>query len=454
LIANGDVAGVTTAMLDGLAPFLERRLDWPLPASLLRYTQSKEQREAAPAAEGEGQAAHPPTIVVTDEATAPRPGLVVLSPPSLVVGAGTASEASAKELIGLFEESMAAAGLDERSVGAVATIDRRASHGALRALAERLSVPLIAYPAERLAAAGAPHPSRAVKEAVGTPSVAEAAALTAAGSGARLVLAKTSSRSATVAVARRERPPGRLALVGIGPGGPDARTAAASTALRNAEVVVGYEGYLNLCSDLVATGTEVVPSSIGEEAARARLAVALASEGRSVAVVSSGDSGVYAMAPLVLELAGETAVFEVEVVPGVTAALAAAARLGAPLGHDHAVLSLSDLMTPWQLIRERVIAARDADLVLCLYNPRSARRSWQLTAVRELLLERRRPETPVGIVTNASRLDESVELTILSLLDVEKVGMTTCVIVGSSRTRIVGGRMVTPRGYELADEGR
>jgi cobalt-precorrin 5A hydrolase/precorrin-3B C17-methyltransferase len=101
-----------------------------------------------------------------------------------------------------------------------------------------------------------------------------------------------------------------------------------------------------------------------------------------------------------------------------------------------------------------VIAARDADLVLCLYNPRSARRSWQLTAVRELLLERRRPETPVGIVTNASRLDESVELTILSLLDVEKVGMTTCVIVGSSRTRIVGGRMVTPRGYELADEGR
>jgi cobalt-precorrin 5A hydrolase/precorrin-3B C17-methyltransferase len=160
------------------------------------------------------------------------------------------------------------------------------------------------------------------------------------------------------------------------------------------------------------------------------------------------------MAPLVLELAGETAVFEVEVVPGVTAALAAAARLGAPLGHDHAVLSLSDLMTPWQLIRERVIAARDADLVLCLYNPRSARRSWQLTAVRELLLERRRPETPVGIVTNASRLDESVELTILSLLDVEKVGMTTCVIVGSSRTRIVGGRMVTPRGYELADEGR
>ena len=134
-------------------------------------------------------------------------------------------------------------------------------------------------------------------------------------------------------------------------------------------------------------------------------------------------------------------------VPGVTAALAAAAALGAPLGHDHVVLSLSDLLTPWELIRVRAAAARDADLVLVLYNPRSEKRHWQLGAIRDLLLERRHPATPVGVVTDVGRPGASVSLTTLALLDPELVGMTTCVVIGSSSTRVLAGRMVTPRGY-------
>jgi cobalt-precorrin 5A hydrolase/precorrin-3B C17-methyltransferase len=138
---------------------------------------------------------------------------------------------------------------------------------------------------------------------------------------------------------------------------------------------------------------------------------------------------------------------EVEVVPGVPAAQAAAAILGAPLAHDHAVISLSDLLTPWATVEARLRAAAEADLVVALYNPRSAGRSWQLDAARGILLERRAPETPVGIVTDAARPGQKVELSTLGELDTAAVGMTTCVIVGSSATRVVGGRMVTPRGY-------
>jgi cobalt-precorrin 5A hydrolase/precorrin-3B C17-methyltransferase len=152
------------------------------------------------------------------------------------------------------------------------------------------------------------------------------------------------------------------------------------------------------------------------------------------------------MASLVFEESADTAV-TVTVVPGVTAALAAAAALGAPLGHDHLVLSLSDLLTPWDVIVRRVIAARDSDLVIALYNPRSKARDWQLGAVRDLLLERRAPDTPVGIATDVGRPAASTSITTLAGLDPDLVGMTTCVIIGSSSTRVIGGRMVTPRGY-------
>jgi len=238
-----------------------------------------------------------------------------------------------------------------------------------------------------------------------------------------------------------------VAVVGLGPGGPAFRTPAAETAVRRAEVVIGYGPYVDACADLLTAAQEVVRSPIGDETVRAKQAVAEADSGRRVALVCSGDPGIYAMASLTLEVASHAAV-EVEVVPGVTAATAAAALLGAPLGHDHAVISLSDLLTPWSAIETRLRAAASADLVVALYNPRSRGRTWQFDAAVALLAEHRPPSTPVGVVTDAARPDQSVTITTLAAVDPAAVGMTTCVIVGSSTTRVIGGRMVTPRGYQ------
>jgi cobalt-precorrin 5A hydrolase/precorrin-3B C17-methyltransferase len=179
---------------------------------------------------------------------------------------------------------------------------------------------------------------------------------------------------------------------------------------------------------------------------RAKQALAEAGDGRRVALVCSGDAGIYGMASLVLELAEGTV--DVEVVPGVTAALTSAAIAGAPLGHDNATISLSDLLTRWDVIERRLQAAADADLVVTLYNPRSRGRTWQLEAARQILLGRRPPDTPVAIVTDAGRGGETATLTSLAEFDARLVGMTTCVIIGATTTRFVHGRMVTPRGYQ------
>jgi cobalt-precorrin 5A hydrolase/precorrin-3B C17-methyltransferase len=184
---------------------------------------------------------------------------------------------------------------------------------------------------------------------------------------------------------------------------------------------------------------------LGSEVERAKEALAEARSGGSVALVSSGDAGVYAMASPALELAGEDV--DVVIVPGITAAQAAASLLGSPLGHDHCSISLSDLLTPWVVIRERVRAAAEADFVLSLYNPRSKGRDWQLGKAREILLDHRSPDTPVGVVRDAYRAGQRVALTDLGSLRPEDVDMLTVVIVGSSQTEVRAGRMVTPRGY-------
>jgi len=189
----------------------------------------------------------------------------------------------------------------------------------------------------------------------------------------------------------------------------------------------------------------VLTLPLGEEVARAEEALEEARAGGSVALVSSGDVGVYAMASPALELAGEDV--EVVVVPGVTAAQAAASLLGSPLGHDHCSMSLSDLLTPWEVIESRARAAALGDFVVSLYNPRSKGRDWQLGKVREILLEHRPPDTPVGVVKNAYREKQEVVLTDLASLRPEDVDMLTVVVVGNSQTRLVAGRMVTPRGY-------
>jgi precorrin-2 C20-methyltransferase/precorrin-3B C17-methyltransferase len=240
--------------------------------------------------------------------------------------------------------------------------------------------------------------------------------------------------------------PGQLWVIGLGPGDPALLTPQAKRALRSAEVVVGYDAYLEALRPLRLAG-ELRGSPIGAESERAALALDLAAAGRRVALVSSGDAGVYGMASLVLETAERAPEIEVKIVPGVTAAISAAALLGAPLGNDFACISLSDLLTPWLVIEQRVEAAGRGDFVVALYNPVSRRRTWQLPRARELLLRHRAAETPVGLVDRAYRPGERVWRTTLGELDGAGVGMETVLIVGNSQTRVVNGRMVTPRGY-------
>ena len=252
---------------------------------------------------------------------------------------------------------------------------------------------------------------------------------------------------ATVAIARH-RPRGRLAIVGLGPGSRDLLTAAAREELRRASVIVGLDQYVDQIRDLLRPGTEILSSGLGQEEERAHTAVARARDGFAVALIGSGDAGVYAMASPALEVADGS--IEVVGIPGVTAGLAAAAVLGAPLGHDHCYLSLSDLHTPWPVIERRIRAAAQGDFVLLCYNPRSAKRDWQLGRALELLAEHRPPTTPVGVVRNASRPDQSAILTTIADFDPAVVDMYSLVVIGASQTRIVGGRMVTPRGYRWA----
>jgi cobalt-precorrin 5A hydrolase/precorrin-3B C17-methyltransferase len=259
-----------------------------------------------------------------------------------------------------------------------------------------------------------------------------------------LVVEKRKSAMATVAVARR-RARGRLAVVGLGPGARDLLTPRARRELTAASVVVGLDQYVAQIEDLLRPGTRVVASGLGAEEERARTAVAEARKGHAVALIGSGDAGVYAMAsPALAEAADD---IDVVGVPGVTAALAAAALLGAPLGHDHVSISLSDLHTPWPVIEKRVRAAAESDLVVTFYNPRSRGRDWQLPKALSILAEHRAPDTPVGVVHAASRPDERTDVTTLAGLDPRTVDMVTVVTVGNTATRTVAGRMVTPRGY-------
>jgi precorrin-2 C(20)-methyltransferase len=245
---------------------------------------------------------------------------------------------------------------------------------------------------------------------------------------------------------------GAVWIVGIGPGDPDLLSQRVWKLLHSAEDIVGYDGYLKQLEPLGLSAC-LHNSPIGDELRRAERALELARQGRRVVVVSSGDAGVYGMASLVLEAAATGPEIPIEVVPGITAALSAAARLGAPLGHDFACISLSDLLTPWPVIEDRLETAGRGDFVVVLYNPISQRRGWQLLRARDILRRHRGPETPVGLVSRAYRNGQEIRLTTLGELTAEGVSMQTTVIVGSSRTRMVQGRMVTPRGYDLASGG-
>ncbi|MER6328377.1 precorrin-3B C(17)-methyltransferase [Streptomyces sp. NPDC001034] len=426
LPCEGAVAAVSRALLDGEPVALVTESAWPLPPLPVSPQGSY-------------------TIRLTDRDVRPGPRDVLLRPPSLVVGVGASKGAPVDEVLGLIERTLREAGLSPRSVAELATVDAKSAEPGILGAAERLGVPVVTYSAEELASVEVPNPSAAPLAAVGTPSVAEAAALLRGG---ELLVPKRKSDAspamATCAVARRPGR-GRLAVVGLGPGARDLLTPRATAELRRASVLVGLDQYVDQIRDLLRPGTRVLESGLGAEEERARTAVAEARRGHAVALIGSGDAGVYAMASPALAEASDD--IDVVGVPGVTAALAAAAILGAPLGHDHVSISLSDLHTPWEVIERRVRAAAEADLVVTFYNPRSRGRDWQLPKALGILAGHRTPSTPVGVVRNASRPDGSSRVTTLAGLDPATVDMMTVVTVGNTATRTVAGRMVTPRGY-------
>ncbi|MGI5199115.1 precorrin-3B C(17)-methyltransferase [Streptomyces sp. CA-288835] len=437
---EGDVAAVTRALLDGEPVALDPEVPWPLPPLPLSPT---------------GQY----TIRVSDRLAEPSAHEVVLRPPSLVIGVGASKGAPVDEVLENIKGALRDAGLSAQSVAELATVDAKADEPGLVEAAARLGVPLLTYSAEELAAVAVPNPSDAPLAAVGTPSVAEAAALARGG---ELLVPKRKSTGrpekpgqpplpamATCAVVRHPSR-GRLAVVGLGPGARDLLTPRAKDELRRASVLVGLDQYVDQIRGLLRPGTRILESGLGAEEERARTAVAEARLGHAVALIGSGDAGVYAMASPALAEASDD--IDVVGVPGVTAALAAGAILGAPLGHDHVSISLSDLHTPWEIIERRVRAAAEADIVVTFYNPRSRGRDWQLPKALALLAAHRKPTTPVGVVRNASRPDESSRLTTLAELDPATVDMMTVVTVGNTATREIAGRMVTPRGYRWQEE--
>lgn len=242
---------------------------------------------------------------------------------------------------------------------------------------------------------------------------------------------------------------GKLHVVGFGPGGKDDMTFRAYDVIRNADVVTGYTTYVNLLRPIFPD-KEFKATGMMKEVERCRMAIEDAMAGKDVAMVSSGDSGIYGMAGIIYQLADEMkADIEIDTVPGITAASAAASVLGAPLMHDLVIVSLSDLMTPLDLIMKRVRMASEGDFITCIYNPKSKTRTEYLDQARRILLENRSPDTPVGIVRNAGRENQTSKVTTLGSLDPDDVDMFCIVIVGNSQTYVSGGRMITPRGYRI-----
>ncbi len=240
-----------------------------------------------------------------------------------------------------------------------------------------------------------------------------------------------------------------LTVIGIGPGSEAMMTQDAIAALKEADVVVGYKTYTHLVKPLVGD-KEVIKTGMCKEIERCHLAIDLAEQGKNVAMVCSGDAGIYGMAGLILEIVTkQKRNVEVRLVSGVTASIAAAALLGAPLMHDFCHISLSDLLTPWDVIEKRVKAAAEADFVICFYNPRSRGREGHLAKAFELMAPWTSPSTPVGVVKAAGRKKQEKWITTFGEMDYSNVDMTSLVIVGNKSTYISDGLMITPRGYTL-----
>jgi cobalt-precorrin 5A hydrolase/precorrin-3B C17-methyltransferase len=405
---------------------------------------------------------------VTDQAIKPGKLELVYHLRSLALGVGCERGTAPKELIALARRTLKAEGLAPASVACVVSLDLKSDEAAVHALAADLGVPARFFTAARLEreTPRLKNPSAVVFKAVGCHGVAEGAALAAAGPRGQLIRPKTASTRATVAIARAPKlidgaaigtAQGRLDIVGLGPGDAAYLTPDARAALCQATDAVGYDLYLDLAGDMIAGATRhALP--LGAEEARVKLALDLAAKGRRVALISSGDPGIYAMgAPLfeMLERQNKPAWNRVaiHVRPGISAMQMAAARAGAPLGHDFCAISLSDLLTPRETIEQRLRAAAAGDFVVALYNPVSLRRRDLIITARDILMAARGPQTPVLLAHDLGRPSEKLQTIALKDLRAESAGMTTLVMIGASTSKTMKrgtqAWLYTPRGYAV-----
>ena len=407
-------------------------------------------------------------VRITDRSEPPKNDELLFYPPSLALGVGSERDADPQAMISLVVQTLEQAALAPQSVAVVASLDVKMDEPAVHAVAEHLGVPARFFDAPTLEAE-TPRlatPSDLVFRTVGCHGVAEGAALAAAGSTGALIVPKVRGDRVTCAITRAAAidgtavgtARGRLSIVGAGPGAADYRAPAADQAIAQAGHIVGYGPYIDLLAH-AANGKQRHEFALGEEEKRCRTALDLAAVGEQVVLVSSGDPGIYAMAALVFELLDRNDDpawnrVALDVVPGVSAMQLAAARAGAPLGHDFCAISLSDLLTPWPLIEQRLQAAAAADFIVALYNPVSQRRRHQLAAACDILLAHRPADTPVIVARNLARAGESVEILPLAELTADGVDMLSLVIVANSTSRAVrrgaGTWVYAPRGYAPA----
>ena len=382
-------------------------------------------------------------------------------PATLWIGIGCERNTSLSLVERAIAEALATAGLAEEAVAGMASAERKSDEPALQQLSQTRAWRFRTFAAQTLASVDVPTPSEAVRKEMGTASVAEAAALLAAGDKGHLIQPKRISRPApgekgavTVAIAEAAIPyapeRGELHLVGSGPGDLSLLSGDAKAALSRCCAWVGYSLYLDLLEPLRQPDQVRFDGQLTREWDRCAEALRLAQQGAKVALISSGDSGIYGMAGLALDLLlqqpeQDRPSFSVH--PGISAFQLAAARAGAPLMHDFCCVSLSDRLTPWTVIEKRLEAAAAGDFVLALYNPRSRGRDWQLDQAKEILLKHRPPTTPVMLARQLGRAEESRQLTCLEHLEPESVDMLTLVLIGNSSSRSEDGWMVTPRGY-------
>ncbi|MEO0758875.1 MAG: precorrin-3B C(17)-methyltransferase [Cyanobacteria bacterium J06648_16] len=400
----------------------------------------------------------------SDEADLPK---VQWHPRVLHVGIGC-ERGSAQALIEYaVEQAFEGSHLARGAIATLNTLDLKADEPGLLAFAEAHNLPLRCFTPEQLKDIPVPNPSDVVEQAVGTPSVAEAAAIvgaTVVGESDELPELRVKKRvyrhpdyrgAVTVAIAQSEREytgrTGQLSLVGTGPGSLDQITPAAKAAITHADVVIGYKLYVDLIRPLLRPGQIIEALPITQEKRRAERAIELAKWGLTVAVISSGDCGIYGMAGLVLETLkeqnwdGQTPT--VQILPGISALQSAASRVGAPLMHDFCAISLSDLLTPWEVIQKRVAAAATADFVVALYNPKSKTRTEQIGFVQQTFLQHRSPATPVALARSLYRPDEQITLTTLAEMLNHPIDMLTTVLIGNNSSLIHASWFITPRGY-------